>query len=361
MSIKMTEGLATPWTKPWLTDGLESVSHCPVCGDTNREILHSDLIDNVFRVAPGKWALWKCAKCSGTYLDPRPNQATIHLAYANYYTHQEVLGKDDYGSLSQLRKLRRRLVNGYTNWRYGTHAVPSTAYGVVAAFAMPMLKKVIDHQYRHLPRLPKGGGRLLDVGCGNGSFLELARTCGWDVVGLDPDSMAAANAAKQGLTVHEGGIEYFAGKTALFDVITMNHVIEHVHDPVKVLEACQALLKPGGQLWLDTPNIDSFGHAWFQKSWRGLETPRHLVLFNRSSLGQALLKAGFSVPKYRTRPSPCAVTFQASFAMEHDHDPYQAMAFPTALKLRVAIAGFMQGFMPARREFLTVTVRRSDA
>ena len=72
--------------------------HCPVCGETDRKILHSDLIDNAFRVAPGKWALWKCAMCSGAYLDPRPNPATIHLAYANYYTHQEVLGKDDYGT-----------------------------------------------------------------------------------------------------------------------------------------------------------------------------------------------------------------------------------------------------------------------
>ena len=233
-----------------------------------------------------------------------------------------------------------------------------TALGVVAAFTMPMLKKVIDRQYRHLPRLPKGGGALLDVGCGNGSFLDLARTCGWDVVGLDPDPMAAANAAKQGLTVYEGGIEYFAGKTALFDVITMNHVIEHVRDPVKVLEACQALLKPGGQLWLETPNIDSFGHAWFQENWRGLETPRHLVLFSRRSLDRALLNAGFPVQRDRVRPSPCAGMFQASFAMEDGHDPYQAVVIPKEIKLRATIAAFAERLMPSRREFLTVTSRK---
>ena len=194
-------------------DGLESVVHCPVCGETDRKILHSDLIDNVFRVAPGKWTLWECAKCRSAYLDPRPSPKTIHRAYANYYTHQDAVEKDDYGSLSLFRKLRRRLVNGYTNWRFGTRAFPSSAFGMLVAYALPSVRKVLDREYRHLHRLPIGGGTLLDVGCGEGSFLSLARNCGWDVVGLDPDPKAVANAERKGLTVHVGGIEYFDGKT----------------------------------------------------------------------------------------------------------------------------------------------------
>lgn len=358
--MNTAENLDEPWTKPWPADGLESVAHCPVCGESDREILHSGLVDNVFRVAAGKWTLWKCAKCRSAYIDPRPSPDTIHLAYSYYYTHQEAAGKDEYVSLSPFRKLRRRLVNGYTNWRYSTHAAPSSAFGVAAALAMPSLRRVLDRQYRHMPRLPKGGGRLLDVGCGDGSFLSLARGCGWDVVGLDPDPKAAANAAKQGLTVHEGGIEYFEGKSELFDVITLNHVIEHVYEPVKVLETCHALLKPGGQLWLETPNIDSFGHARFQQNWRGLETPRHLALFNRQSLARAFISAGFPAPHDRVRPSACTGIFQASFAMEHGHSPYEALATPKALQLRAAIAAFAETFLPSRREFLTVTACKAQ-
>ncbi len=352
--------LDEPWTRPWPLNGLESVAHCPVCGGSDREILHADLVDNAFRAAPGKWTLWRCAKCNSAYLAPRPTQSTIHLAYANYYTHQETAGKDDYATLSPFRKLRRQLVNGYTNWRYSTRNVPASAFGILAAFLMPNLKKVLDRQYRHLPRLPMGGGALLDVGCGDGSFLKLARTCGWDVVGLDPDPKAAANAAEQGLTVYEGGIEYFDGKTGLFDVITLNHVIEHVYDPVKVLKTCHDLLKPGGQLWLETPNIDSFGHAHFQKNWRGLETPRHLVLFNRRSLSHALVSAGLPAPVDRARQSACSGMFEASFAMKCGHSPYEAVAVPKALKLQAVMATFVEALLPSRREFLTVSARKTE-
>lgn len=65
------------------------------------------------------------------------------------------------------------------------------------------------------------------------------------------------------------------------------------NEPFMVREACHALLKPGLQLWLETPNIDSFGYARFQKIWRGLKTPRHLVLFNRQSLSQAFVRQVF--------------------------------------------------------------------
>ena len=336
-------------------DGLESVTQCPVCGHAQREILHTNLIDKVFRIAPGKWALWKCKKCESAYLDPRPNRDTIHLAYESYYTHQAGLGKDDYASLSPLRKLRRRLVNGYTNWRYSTHAQPSSFFGLLAAFAMPNLKKFIDREYRHLPKQPKSGGVLLDLGCGNGSFVNLARACGWNAVGLDMDPKAVANATKRGLTVHQGGIEYYDGKKELFDVITVCHVIEHVFDPAKVLESCYALLKPGGQLWLETPNIDSFGYARFKNNWRDLDPPRHLVLFNRRSLNQAIIGAGFHAPHDLASPSPCPVVFKQSLAMEKGYSPFDNMATPVALKWQATKAVFLEKVFPSRREFLTVT------
>lgn len=210
-----------------------------------------------------------------------------------------------------------------------------------------------------MPRLPKSGGKLLDVGCGAGSFLMLAQSVGWDVVGLDPDPKAAANAADQGLTVHNGGVEYFNGETELFDVITMNHVIEHLHEPVKVLKACYALLKPEGELWLETPNIDSFGHARFGKNWRGLETPRHLVLFSRHSLSLCFIRAGFPVPHDLSRPSPCSSMFRASALMEDGRSPYEGLAAPRGIRVWAAIAAFAEMLLPSRREFLIVRARKS--
>ncbi len=338
----------------WPANDLESVFYCPVCKHADRELLYSDLIDNVFRVAPGRWSLWKCAACGSAYLDPRPTPEAIYLAYTNYYTHNQAKTRDDYAILGPLRKLRRRLVNGYTNWRYGTDAAPSTALGILVAFVLLHFKKKLDRQYRHIPRLPAGGGKLLDVGCGDGVFLGLARSCGWNVVGLDPDPEAVANASSLGLTVHEGGIEHYDGETKQFDVITLNHVIEHVSQPVKTLESCHALLKPGGQIWLETPNIESFGHARFGKNWRGLEAPRHLIIFNQRSLKLALMEAGFSQPRNLTRPSPCSGMFRASFTMECESYSNKTATIPMALKLNALLAAYKELYNPSRREFLTV-------
>lgn len=362
MHIKMPRTIprGRPSVNLWPSDSLEAVECCPVCGQTERALLYNHLVDNAFRTAPGIWTLWKCADCSSAYLDPRPTADSIHLAYENYYTHQDAVRTDDYATLSPIRKFRRRLVNGYTNRRYLTSAQPSSLLGNLVAYAMPSQRKVLDRQYRHLPKLPKGGGTLLDVGCGDGSFLTLARTCGWDVVGLDPDPKAVANAVGKGLAVFQGGIEYFDGKRELFDVVTLNHVIEHVYEPVKVLESCNALLKRGGQLWLETPNIESIGHATFRQNWRGLETPRHLVLFNRSSLRQCVINAGFRTVRDRARPNPCVRTFHASFLMATGHSPYEVQTVPNILHFRAAIAGFLGALAPSRREFLTLTARKSD-
>jgi 2-polyprenyl-3-methyl-5-hydroxy-6-metoxy-1,4-benzoquinol methylase len=355
-----TTGRFIPWETQWPNEGLEHIGCCPVCGNSQRSELHTEVVDNVFFCSPGKWTLWECGECRSAYLDPRPTQSSIHIAYENYYTHQEVAGKDHYASVSLLRKLRRHLINGYTNWRYSTHTAPSNVFGVLAMFIMPSLKTILDHQCRHMPRLPKGGGMLLDVGCGAGSFLSRARTCGWNVVGLDPDPKAAANAARQGLTVHLGSIEYYDGRTAQFDVITLNHVIEHVHDPVKVLKTCHALLKPGGQLWLETPNIDSFGHARFRQNWRGLETPRHLVLFNRDSLSKAFISAGFPAPQDRSRPSPCSEIYAMSYGMEQGYSPYQELALSKAPQWQATRAAFLGALLPSHREFLTVVARKTE-
>lgn len=351
---KVGDVLSGPWDMPWEENGLESIESCPACGDVSREIMYLDLVDNAFRVAPGKWQMWKCSSCFSAYLDPRPTWETIHLAYKNYYTHEEAVKKDDYASLSMFRKLRRRLVNGYTNWRFSTQAMPASSFGILAVYAIPGLKKLLDREYRNIPKLPNRGCKLLDVGCGDGAFLRLARTCGWDATGLDPDPVAAANAAKQGIKVYEGGIEYFEGKRDLFDVITLNHVIEHVHEPTKVLKTCHDLLKPGGLLWLETPNIDAFGHARFRNNWRGIETPRHLVLFNRQSLIQCLVNSGFSKLREKKRPSPIRAMFQSSSALEQGLSPYELFKTSKSVQWHARLSELAEVMLPKRREFLTI-------
>jgi len=278
--------------QPWPDHGLEAVTACPVCGNSQRSTLYDDLTDRVFFCAPGTWSLHECNGCRSAYLDPRPTPETIYLAYQDYYTHKVPVQRAAPQGLRGMRYLRRVLANGYMNHRFGTCDAPASVLGVLAAHLLPSQKEILDRNLRHLPSFGSGR-RVLDVGFGNGGFLQGARRAGWIVSGADPDPVAVHNAKERGLDVRHGGIEAYADQPASFDVITMSHVIEHVHDPVYVLRQAHALLKPGGQLWLDTPNIRSNGHRLFRRSWLHLDPPRHLVLFSWGSMRRVLNQLSF--------------------------------------------------------------------
>jgi SAM-dependent methyltransferase len=148
--------------------------------------------------------------------------------------------------------------------------------------------------------LPKRAGRprLLDVGFGDASFLRAMGAAGWEVAGLEFDPKAVEAARDLGLEVAEATLETAPYEPGSFDAITLSHVIEHLHDPVAALKTCFRLLRPGGMLWLATPNLDSPGHRRFGANWFGLDPPRHLVLFNRRALERALGAAGFGPPEW---------------------------------------------------------------
>ena len=98
----------------WPAAGLERVVACPLCGSGARSTLHEGLQDHAFKSAPGKWTLRQCTECRCAYLDPRPDAATIALAYKRYFTHAS--GPAD----SPFARLRRRIADAYLNDRYGT-------------------------------------------------------------------------------------------------------------------------------------------------------------------------------------------------------------------------------------------------
>jgi len=273
--------------QPWPQIDLEAVAHCPVCNGTERSLLYKGLADRVFCVADGMWDLYRCTQCASGYLDPRPTSGSIGRAYEGYYTHDA----EDHPIVrrkGRIRSLVHDLVNGYQNRRYGLKRSPALSMGRWLLPLLPSLRTAADAECRHLPPRPAGGGRLLDVGCGNGGFLMLAKQAGWQVEGLDFDAGAVQAARSRGLDVHHGGIEVLEGRSTCYDVITLCHVIEHVHNPIATLRRLHALLKPGGVLWLDTPNLSSLGAVRFGPHWRGLEVPRHLVLFSPSSMEMAL-------------------------------------------------------------------------
>lgn len=290
-------------TSEWPADGLQALGHCPLCESSLRSVLHEGLRDSVFFCAPGLWTMWRCDDCRSAYLDPRPTPETIHLAYANYYTHTAAALSPKFESLPLRAKIRRALGNGYRNWRYGTDEQASSSLGIVCALMFPWLRRSNDIDFRYLPHpADTEGRRVLDIGFGSGAFLDFAASAGWDAAGCDPDGTAVANARARGLNVRQGGIQSWADEEAAFDAITLSHVIEHVHDPVATIKAAFRLLRPGGRLYIETPNIDALGLRNHGPFWLGLDPPRHLVLFHWQSMERLLVATGFGAIKRKAHP-----------------------------------------------------------
>jgi len=339
----------------WPEDGLEYLASCPVCGGTQRNILFEGLVDKVFDCAAGKWTLWKCMGCQNAYLDPRPTSASIHLAYAVYYTHDED-AYVPYDSLCFLRKLRRRFANGYRNWRYGSNFQPQSIFGIPLTILLPQIRKSFVHKHRFLPKLPRDA-RILDVGFGTGHFMDMAIAAGWKPAGVDSDSVVVEKARSRGHDVSLGGIEVYAGQQDVFDAITMSHVIEHVHKPVRALEIAYELLKPGGYIMVDTPNLDSMGLEFFGSNWRGLEVPRHLVIFSWDSMNILLNDIGFVGAIECPRHDVSLGMFEKSKAISEGFLPHNATLLPTLSEWEIRQASASTSNLK-RSEFVTLVARK---
>jgi 2-polyprenyl-3-methyl-5-hydroxy-6-metoxy-1,4-benzoquinol methylase len=271
--------------------GAAACPTCALCGATG-EYLHRGLQDRLFN-AQGLWNFKKCSnrECELVWLDPMPLNEEIWKAYANYYTHTDRNGRNEMGVIQAVYYLMKR---GYwaSKYNYPVGSRPFISRSLCKLlYLSPMHRREADAAVRCLPAVPQG--RLLDVGCGSGEWLLEMRQRGWTVEGFDFDDSAVKLARQKGLKVECGSLEDRNYPADCFDAVTLNHVIEHVPDPVRTLVECARILKPEGKLVLFTPNNSSLGHLLFREGWRGLEPPRHLHIFSMKSLRRTLTAAGF--------------------------------------------------------------------
>lgn len=263
---------------------------CRFCGSAG-ERLYVGLEDQLFG-APGRWDLARCTNpaCGALWLDPQPLERDIHKAYGVYYTHTTAsapTGRLFSAALRVLVGLVLLLTGGY--------------------------RERARSASMHLDGRPPG--RLLEIGCGDGTFLHRMKCAGWSVEGVETDP-GAAQAARQkyGLAVRSGNLAQQCFPAGEFDAVTLQHVIEHVYDPEELLREAHRILKPGGVLVVVTPNAQSWGHRRFGAHWRGLEPPRHIHVFTPAALTSTARKAGFAQISTRTTTVNAWIILAATLA-----------------------------------------------
>ena len=237
-----------------------------------------------------------------------PREEEIGKAYKNYYTHQNNIAKKN----RPFRQAYDYIKKGYLSWRFGYSTAQSTCQKLLGTllFMHPYRRTTIDREMMFLKYRP--GGVLLDVGCGSGEKMALFQSLGWQTAGIDLDELAIMQARKKGLEVRSGSLQEQHYPDAYFDAIIMDNVIEHVFDPVGILQECHRILKPQGILVAVTPNVESLGHRVFGASWRGLEPPRHLYLFTGAAVKRVMKNGRFQKCSVSTSAAGAAFIYSMS-------------------------------------------------
>jgi len=232
---------------------------CNLCGADDGELVLEGH-DRLHGIG-GTFRLVRCRRCGLIYLNPRPTAAEMKRYYPNNYISYTPAIEDE-------PRFWRRL-----DRRYGLYR---------------RCRAVISRASRL--------GRLLDVGCATGIFLDGMRCRGWETWGVEPNAGAARYAQDHlGLNVFVGELEGAAFPDRFFDVITLWDVLEHVRDPRRTLGEIARILRPGGLLVLSLPNPDCLEARLFGSYWAGWDVPRHLYVFSRPVLERLLAETGFQI------------------------------------------------------------------
>ena len=231
---------------------------CPVCGQADAAPLFSK----------DGYGMVRCTACSAVFVGEDPAGIDFDALYGQAY---------------------------YTG---GSDAVFADYVGQEAARRAHARRKLAV--LRHLPPRIARQGRLLDVGCAAGFFLAEARAH-YDVQGVELSTWSSAYARERlGLPVHTGTLQQAALPSNHFDVVTLWDVIEHVPDPVPLLQDAARVLKPGGRLVLTTGDWGSRYAERRGAQWHLMTPPWHLTMFSRATLALAAQRAGLAPVGWRS-------------------------------------------------------------
>ena len=223
---------------------LENTS-CAVCGKSSEtELFHK----NSFRIV-------KCNECGLVYVNPRLSKQDVSDLY-------------NWNLISPLQYYRENQEGDYITFQ---------------------------ERVKEIERLYGKKGTMLDIGCNIGTFLKAAKELGWDCYGVDINKEVEEECRKIGMKFFSAPLEEIKFKEEFFDVIIMNDLIEHMHDPRELLNHAYALLKKEGLIFIVTPDVGSITAHLLSKKWHHLKPNEHLIYFSKATIKRLLEECRFTI------------------------------------------------------------------
>jgi len=250
-------------------DMLEYVN-CDICNEKENNA-YSRMEDRLYGV-PGTFSIVRCTSCGLLFTNPRPKTILIPDLYNEYY------GGLDSDAVVGARTIRPILKQN---------------------FRLRKLYHWVCGQYLSEVLL-KARGRVLDIGCGSGSFLEELVRLGCTVYGIEPNPSAARACVERGLNVTCGVLDNLNYPDNFFDTVIMWHVVEHLPSPKSTLKEIYRILKPGGHVFIYCPNADSYMAAVFHEFWCGWHLPFHFYHFTPETMSRLIATSPLSTIIMRT-------------------------------------------------------------
>ena len=142
--------------------------------------------------------------------------------------------------------------------------------------------------------------KILDIGCGDGYFLEVANKRGWIVYGTEFTETALNSCIKKGIKMNKGILKASNYPEAIFDIVTSFEVIEHINNPQDEVNEIKKILRKNGLFYFTTPNFNSLSRSILKDDWNVIEYPEHLSYYTCSTINRLLKSNGFLKKKIET-------------------------------------------------------------
>ena len=236
----------------------EKLATCPSCGSSSFE---NYLICQDHMVTKEYFNLVKCHDCDLIFTNPRPASDNIN----KYYESEEYIS--------------------HTNT---TKSFKDILYKAVRAYSLKSKIKLINQL--------STSRNLLDYGCGTGHFINKALKSGWTVQEVEHSRKAlivAGSNLNSYIHTYLNSIDSYY----LFVVVTLWHVLEHVHDLSHTLQSIKQLTHSKGSIVIAVPNLNSYDAQLYKEHWAGYDVPRHLYHFTQSSMHHLMKANGFKIKK----------------------------------------------------------------